>query len=352
MKIRPAARALLAALAVCGVLSASMADDNQQEREDRTFYAAREGPASAEVKARLATLRDEVKGKNLTFAVGYTGALNRPLDQLAGSLEPKNFEALARETNERFKAYADESFTATAPPEGERGAEGKAAGPRCIAQNRQWDWRRLGKVTGIRDQDGCGSCWIFGSVGAFEASYLIINNISIDSSEQNILNCSDGGTCAGGYADKALQFLVSTGTATEAMVPYTAEDGRCDSTAPTPYQAVAWGWVDPQNALPSVARIKQAMCRYGPLACSVRATRLMQAYTGGIFNEHDPGPTNHTVCLVGWDDSTQAWLMRNSWGPDWGTAAGFGNQRGYMWIKYNSNSIGKFAKWVVAKRQQ
>ena len=47
--------------------------------------------------------------------------------------------------------------------------------------------------------------------------------------------------------------------------------------------------------------------------------------------------------IIGWDDTKQAWLMRNSWDTTWGDS-------GYAWIKYNSNNIGRRAAWVVAKK--
>jgi hypothetical protein len=47
------------------------------------------------------------------------------------------------------------------------------------------------------------------------------------------------------------------------------------------------------------------------------------------------------VLLVGWDDamgSQGAWLLKNSWGTEWGI-------HGYMWIEYGCGSIGFGACW-------
>ncbi len=61
------------------------------------------------------------------------------------------------------------------------------------------------------------------------------------------------------------------------------------------------------------------------------------------------GKVNHGVTLVGWDDNKSAWLIKNSWGTGWGSTCDYGTERGYMWISYNSNSIGYAAAWVKAK---
>ena len=61
-----------------------------------------------------------------------------------------------------------------------------------------------------------------------------------------------------------------------------------------------------------------------------------------MFNEGSNAEVNHGVTLVGWDDSKQAWRIKNSWGPGWG-------ESGYMWIAYNTNKIGYGASWVQAK---
>jgi len=49
---------------------------------------------------------------------------------------------------------------------------------------------------------------------------------------------------------------------------------------------------------------------------------------------------NHAIVLVGWDDSTGTWILRNSWGPYWG-------ESGYMRIAYGTSQVGYDANYVV-----
>ena len=297
----------------------------------------RELQASPAIKTRLEGLRRDITAKKWTFEVGYTAAMDFTIEQITGLRVPDNLATLAKEQNVRaleiMKAFPDVALGG------------------CSARAVAFDWRKANGVTGVRDQGPCGSCWAFATHGAFEGSYRILDGMDIDSSEQDTLDCNPWGySCGGGWW--AFQYLMDKGSATEASYPYTAVKGACKTAIPRVYRAVNWGYVDPAVAIPTVANIKAALCRYGPLAVAVRATGAFQAYTGGVFNESDPGAVNHGVTLIGWDGVKKAWLIKNSWGTGWGETGGFGTDRGYMWISYTSNSIGRAAAWTRAIPRQ
>ena len=340
---------ILASLLVLFISTAVFAQRKVVVKQQKVDYELREKNAKPEIKTKLTSLRNNIKEKNLTFTVGYTIPLDRNLENLTGDIIPSDIQARAKVVNTqaeellKLDVEAEKNFIRLNP--------GKI--PRftlkCSAGLNAFDWRKSGKVTGVRDQMACGSCWSFAVTGALESSYMIRNNSTTDESEQYVLANSGAGSCAGGNRQAANSFLVSTGTAQETVVPYTATSGPPNPGVATPYDAVATGFVNASVENPSVAELKQAMCQYGPLSVSVNATFLFQAYTDGVFNEMANNSTNHAVLLIGWDDSKGAWLIKNSWGNGWGSTAGYGTEKGYMWIAYNSNRIGRWAQWIKAK---
>ncbi len=352
-------------------------------------YEQRELKAPTAVKTRLAQLRAEAKAKGQKFRIVYTSAMDRSLDQLTGLVVPRDFGVKARQQN--ILARKLDTLDNTA-----RDAFAKQNNVRLpeldyvnSVNARAFDWRKQGKVTAVRDQNPCGSCWAFAAIGAYEGSYLLRNDLSVDASEQDVLDCSNAGTCKGGWHTTVFDYLIAKGNAYEtSYAAYTATQGTCNSAIATPLRAVAWGYVTDDfipgtsnQRMPTVRELKNALVTYGPLAITVLATPQFQAYGGDEpFNEpksanetymDSKGNTfkvdadghaytvdpvagksyyvNHGITLIGWDDSKHSWLIKNSWGTNWGETGGYGTERGYMWIDYGTNNVGYAAAWVKAK---
>ncbi len=302
-------------------------------------FAAREKQAPQAIRLRLDSLRQEIaKGKH-RFQVGYTAALDFDLAQITGAVVPGNIAQLAAEQDAKATEAA-KSLPAAAPL------------PGYSVSASSFDWRKANGVTPVKDQGNCGSCWAFATVAAFEGSWRVFNGQLINASEEDILDCNlHGWGCGGGWW--AFDQIVSPpnrGLAAEAAYPYTHIKTACNTAVPRPYKAQYWGYVPrPASLIPTVAMLKQYLLTYGPLGVAVYASPAFQAYTGGVFDQHAPNPINHAVTLIGWDDSKQAWLIKNSWGTGWGSTCEYGTERGYMWIAYDSNKIGFNAAYVRAQ---
>lgn len=89
------------------------------------------------------------------------------------------------------------------------------------------DLRELGKVTPIKNQGPCGSCWAFSATAAVESAFLSVHNESLNLSEQELVDCADGYGCSGGWINKALDYYTDTGVSSECNYPYRAEDQDC-----------------------------------------------------------------------------------------------------------------------------
>ena len=303
-------------------------------------YILREVNASPTLKRTLESQRLNIVQQKLEFNVGFTGVSNKTIAQITGEKEMPDNEKL------RIKQYLSARKLSPAAIEI---IKVRLVG--CFASSKTYDARNQGYVTPVRDQQ-CGNCWAYSAVGAFEGSYKKINGSFINASEQHAENCVDG-DCSGGFAYKVMEWMVdqNKNLNTETAVPDAGVNQACAGGTPsTNYYATDWGVVDPSgdiSKIASVADIKEAMCKYGPIAVSVQVTSMFQNYTNGVFYEfasnYNSPSSNHAVVLVGWDDDKGAWLMKNSWGTDWG-------EDGFMWIKYNSNNIGRRAAWIIAKK--
>lgn len=85
-----------------------------------------------------------------------------------------------------------------------------------------FDWRSLDRVTDIKNQGSCGSCWSFAATAQYESCLAIATNgLKYDLSEQYALECDlNSFGCAGGYPFKALELFRTTGIPLESTYPY------------------------------------------------------------------------------------------------------------------------------------
>ena len=82
------------------------------------------------------------------------------------------------------------------------------------------NWVTLNKVTPVKNQGQCGSCWDFSAVGAMESLSLIRDEVYSDFSEQQVLDCANyqygynAFGCGGGYPWVAFSYIKAHGLAT------------------------------------------------------------------------------------------------------------------------------------------
>ena len=290
--------------------------------------------------AVLERLRGFIIKHHYTFHIGFTSKLGAPIASVTGAIRERIKERRAR---------------GQVPP--------AALGASEVASRATYDARDQRLISAIQDQGRCGTCSVFAVVGLLETATAVARHEKVHASEQDIINCYPD-SCKGDVrVSKLLRFLSNRGTASRDDVRYTRSVGTCSDKLLRCYRLTDYGYVDNDNEIPSNDKIKLAIAQRGAVISWMYATPLFEAYVGNSvfyervdpkhFDEGDsPAGGGHEVLIVGWDDRRPygngrhgAWLVKNSWGTDWG-------DHGYAWIAYGSNAIGTEARWATASAQR
>ena len=206
------------------------------------------------------------------------------------------------------------------------------------------DWRTEGTfVTPVKNQGHCGSCWTFSSTGAMESAWAIHKNQLFSLAEQQLIDCAgnfDNNGCSGGLPSHAFE--------------YVAQNGGIDSEEVYQYRAKELGVCNYDNDLKSPVQLKgsfnitegdedtlfEAVAYLNPVSIAYEVVDDFRHYANGVYTSDTckSGPTdvNHAVLAVGYGTDTNGkdyWIIKNSWGADWG-------MDGYFWMERGKNMCG------------
>ncbi|KAL1532161.1 ervatamin-B-like [Salvia divinorum] len=189
------------------------------------------------------------------------------------------------------------------------------------------DWRDHNVVTAIKTQ----CCWAFSSVAAIEGIVAIRSGKLTQLSEQHILDCNyEHKSCNGGTMDRAFEFVRKNGGLASAIdYPYTGIQGECSNNKPSSLSLniIGFSVVPPNNEAALLAAVANQ-----PISVYIDANNS-QFYKSGVLTGSCGTNLNHGITIVGYgeEDGVEFWLLKNSWGLEWG-------ENGYIKLQRNVNA--------------
>lgn len=211
--------------------------------------------------------------------------------------------------------------------------------------NEKIDWRNhqgqnwLGE---IKNQANCGACVAFAAIAVIEDQKTISSGISFNKqsfSPEALFSCGKGGCSAGWMPHAASNFILANGVVDAACAPYKAGAlGRpsvcqkfCPDQEKRTYRIKNF-FKPTQHGSGSIVAIKGAL-KNGPLVTTMAVYPSFETYKKGIYKakQGEKYLGGHAVALVGFNDIERYWVIKNSWGKNWG-------EEGYARISYDDIS--------------
>ncbi|CAH2063996.1 unnamed protein product [Thlaspi arvense] len=172
---------------------------------------------------------------------------------------------------------------------------------------------------------------------ALEAAYHQAFGHRTDLSEQQLVDCAKDHGCSGGLPVQAFRYIKDNGGITnEASHPITGRVGNCWS-----HRYVAVKLLDYVNITKGAElELLRAVGLVRPVSVAIHVGRDFQFYRSGVFTSltclNTLKDANHYVLAVGYGNQIALpyWILKNSWGSDWG-------ESGYVRISRGVNMCGK-----------
>lgn len=299
--------------------------------------------------------KDDIRYMEKVLGRPIPAERSKKTDRISAAIDSSLFED-QREGDRLWNQWTSEN--PAAGPEERKRAEIDLRLRGVLAANRpSWDWRKNGIDTGPADFQGwdCATCWAFATVDAVNVARSLalkrgkLNEIDAERrpNASQLVSCMvpEELRCSGNWHGAAFSYMIETGLPVGGSDRYDADGAVHNCDAEASLKPLTWGYLsDAPTKVSPVAEIKEAVIKYGSVVTMMTTDRCLWMYSSGVFNEERFGEGTHILLIIGWDDTVGnkgAWLVKNSYGTDWG-------DNGYGYIEYGANSIGQFSAVVVA----
>lgn len=217
------------------------------------------------------------------------------------------------------------------------------------AADSAFDWREYGYDFLVKDQGVCNAGYAFAAVDAVQAAIWKKEGIKESFSVNNAKECNWNAenhheappfySCKGGDFKMLVNLFSQKGLVDENCDSYQPSDCDCNGNCAIKVYVTEWLAFSQGDKIADSSLIKEKLLAYGPLYTQMDANLSgFDSYSGNTVlsgGSSDPNEWTHGVLIIGWDNDKGggAWLVKNSYGLNWG-------DEGYFWIAYGSAGIG------------
>jgi len=341
---------LLLALALVAI---ALASPTNLEKFDKKFKILEYAPADkkAEEEQMIKDAEAEIKAQNEAFNKGEAN-FQEQLTSFA-DIPKEDFEKMYE-----GMIMPNETTRATGlimPPESERNTPENQANLEAIyrelAMTRQaasWDSRTKGWVTPVKNQGDCGSCAAFAAHAVHEVAMVKAGAklSGLDLSEQHLVDCGYDGylmkACNGAHPHAYSDWFAKNGGVSKHELNYPYLHGYPKRTCTAANNVANW---NPGYKISKAtwdyqcteAKLMKLVASKGAVLTGVYASdSSFKKYKSGVYDKCSSSQPNHAVVAVGYGTDTtngDYWIVKNSWGTDWG-------EQGYIKVKRGNSQCG------------